>query len=706
MSMSKKPKNLKKALKYSTFEWKVLPLFGIENKKCKCGNASCASPGKHPATKNGVNDASNDPKTIREWFNASPLLNIGIATGEGSNLLVLDIDERHGGYESLAAAMKELGQLPPTLTVQTGGGEHRYFFRPEGSFKKDNSGKLIGAGVDVLVDRCYVVAPGSRHVNGKKYKWKHGEPSESRMPASLPDKWVRRLQGTSVATASSSSVSIFGEGERNANLASYVGKLVRVELEASEILRLARDFNEKSCSPSLDDEEVVRTVESISRYGGPSGDPGEQLLNATFHRHFAGGDHIVLGSDSQVYSYDGKKWNKCNIEEVKGKVLETIETVPGPKNRPKSAAMRQAIDLLRPTLTRRQTLDLEQPAPPVINCLNGELWIDENGDVQLRAHSPRSFLRHCLDVKYDPTATCPEFDKAILEIFSKAKNPEEMVRHWHEISGYLIQATRKIPLVLILYGGGGNGKTELVNVVAELMGKDLVLWDRISSADNNRFFFGSLAGKLLLVDDDVTIGTRLPDGELKKISEAKRLSGELKFSPSFNFTCLAVPVLLCNSPMSLSDVGNGMRRRLMVIPFERQFEEREIDRTLFQRIKAAEMSGILNRAIEGYQRVVKRRFTFEKPKAVRAAGKRWFDEANPIATFVSERCELGANHRVQLSELYNAYTAWCETAGVKQTQHKTNFSRNVQNIVGGGSKKANKGTAIIGIRLNNDLASL
>jgi len=43
-----------------------------------------------------------------------------------------------------------------------------------------------------------------------------------------------------------------------------------------------------------------------------------------------------------------------------------------------------------------------------------------------------------------------------------------------------------------------------------------------------------------------------------------------------------------------------MRRRLMVIPFDRTFSEADKDPDLFDRILATELPGVLNRALEGY----------------------------------------------------------------------------------------------------------
>ena len=48
--------------------------------------------------------------------------------------------------------------------------------------------------------------------------------------------------------------------------------------------------------------------------------------------------------------------------------------------------------------------------------MNGELWLADDGTVELRSHRPESYLRDCLDVAYDPKAESPEYDKAVGEI--------------------------------------------------------------------------------------------------------------------------------------------------------------------------------------------------------------------------------------------------------------------------------------------------
>jgi hypothetical protein len=50
---------------------------------------------------------------------------------------------------------------------------------------------------------------------------------------------------------------------------------------------------------------------------------------------------------------------------------------------------------------------------------------------------------------------CPEYDRAVLEIFGKADSPKAMVRHWNELIGYLVQPRRKIK--------GGEGTTAKIS---------------------------------------------------------------------------------------------------------------------------------------------------------------------------------------------------------------------------------------------------
>src|ERR1700733_15394213 len=127
--------NLPIALEYIK-RWKIFPVFYVlKDGSCSCRKAKCKRVGKHPTTKNGVQDATNDEAQIRAWWTENPYANIGLATGHGG-LIVLDedcgVDEKTGqpkvGPASLRALIEANAPLPDTLVANTGsGGRHFYF---------------------------------------------------------------------------------------------------------------------------------------------------------------------------------------------------------------------------------------------------------------------------------------------------------------------------------------------------------------------------------------------------------------------------------------------------------------------------------------------------------------------------------------------------------------------------------------------------
>lgn len=164
---------LSAALEYVRhWPWLVLPLAWItEAGVCGCNQgAGCKRPGKHPLIKGGSHNASRDKAIIRSWWKNWPLANIGILTGWLSGPFVLDVDPRNGGSESLAKLIAQYGELPETLSCQTGGGGWHFYFRYT-SPARFRGKREDYPGLDVKWDGGYVVAPPSLHYSGGVYSF-------------------------------------------------------------------------------------------------------------------------------------------------------------------------------------------------------------------------------------------------------------------------------------------------------------------------------------------------------------------------------------------------------------------------------------------------------------------------------------------------------------------------------------------------------
>ena len=710
--------HLDKATSYAKRGWPVLPMYWVQDGLCNCAKGhGCSSPGKHPLTSHGVNDASSDPKKLFEWWIQNPTANIGIATGKKSGLLILDIDPRNDGDITLTRLEAQLGDLPETAEVATGGGgRHLYFKYPPFKVKKDSAGKVFGPGVDVLSDGCIAVAPPSIHKSGKTYRWPKGHGIFSREIQPLPDAWLKHFRTymsghledkiapkSSTPKSDADSYSLIPEGNRNTALTSLAGKIRQTGLDREGAMAALHRTNTTRCKPPLPKEDIDKIVNSVWHYElrpHQAGDLAEEISELVLKQHFGGGCHLIFAGDGQFWEFNRTHWHTCSSHSLQRRILATVKSIGPRKGQTTAIVVGQVSNILKAqqSVDDARLLTVSDP-PAIFNCANGEVQVSKDGEVELFPHRPESYLTSCSSIVYDATATCPLFDAALDSTFQESAKPLSMRRHWYEFMGYTIFPMRNIAVIVILFGSGENGKTTLMQTLIRLIGQDRVAASRVEELESNRFMMGSLLGKLLFFDDDVRAGARLPDGSLKKISEVKVITGEHKFGKPFQFTCRTVPVLACNNTLSLADVSNGMRRRLMVVPFDHRFTEADLDKSLFVKIWASEMPGILNKAIKGLKRIITRREQFSFPQAVKDATTNWVNQSNPLPAFVEECCQVDASHGSYVADLYASYVDWAKANGYTMQQQSPAFVRNLNHIGFPKASRGSRGARVSGLRL-------
>ena len=178
---------LESALAYGRMRWRIFPCHSIVDGACSCGKAACGSSGKHPRTKAGFKEATDDEAQIRRWWTRWPDANIALATGSG--IAVFDIDGEEG-FREFQAFVQEHGRVPETLTSQTGRGAHLIFATQAGapSVRSAARGK-----VHVRGEGGYIILPPSNHISGRNYQWIKKVPI-----ATLPDTLRQWSQGYEV----------------------------------------------------------------------------------------------------------------------------------------------------------------------------------------------------------------------------------------------------------------------------------------------------------------------------------------------------------------------------------------------------------------------------------------------------------------------------------------------------------------------------
>lgn len=188
------------AVRYASRGWAVLPLQG-----------------KIPWTRHGLRDASTDPETIDRWWWQWPTANVGVAVPD--RFIVLDVDPRHSGDDTLDALTRRHAPLPDTLVCVTGrgdGGCHFWFLHPGGPL----SDRRLGDGLDLRTGgRHYVVAPPSIHPeSGRPYAWGNRE------HIAPPPAWLVSLIRPQVAARTAARPQV-ATGDRAAALVRHVAAL-------------------------------------------------------------------------------------------------------------------------------------------------------------------------------------------------------------------------------------------------------------------------------------------------------------------------------------------------------------------------------------------------------------------------------------------------------------------------------------------------
>jgi hypothetical protein len=206
---------------------------------------------------------------VSKWWERWPNANLAVVTGAISGIVVVDIDPKNGGTDSLKVMEKRHGSLPETVeSITGGGGRHLYFVHP-GHEVRNRAG--LAPGIDLRGDGGCIIVPPSVHPSGKRYRWKPGHAPGQVEIAALPV-WLEQPrfggdnpQGHPVAYWRALAQEGVKEGRRNATLASFAGHLLWHGVDPDVAMELLLAWNRVRCKPPLDDQEVIMTVQSIER---------------------------------------------------------------------------------------------------------------------------------------------------------------------------------------------------------------------------------------------------------------------------------------------------------------------------------------------------------------------------------------------------------------------------------------------------------
>lgn len=269
-----------------------------------------------------------------------------------------------------------------------------------------------------------------------------------------------------------------------------------------------------------------------------------------------------------------------------------------------------------------------------------------------------------INVAYDPTATCPTFDRLIRDAFPSAdsrKLAQQVVGA--SILGYRPDGLRGM-LFVIGSPYGRDGKTSLFEkTVRRLLGADsfhsVRSLEEVTGREEGRFH---LVGKQYLLLDDCDRTRPIKANDLKAIAEARHVSTRELFRGGLARRISVMAVSLSNGWPVVEAFDPATMSRVLILKMDKSHrrEEEAGEPNPWEEVWGNEMSGVLNWGLEGLRTLIEdRRFHTENPEHQQLKREFMMRCSYPYR-FLARRYEVDSASTVEWTALVSGYRAWME----------------------------------------------
>lgn len=266
-------------------------------------------------------------------------------------------------------------------------------------------------------------------------------------------------------------------------------------------------------------------------------------------------------------------------------------------------------------------------------ALNNGLLDLETRD--LRDLEPEDYALAQVPVDYNPTADCPHWREFITESVEPTR-----LNAIQEYVGYTL-LTGELPFarVLLLVGGGSNGKTTFLNVITELLGPENTTGFSLGDLVHSEYYVAEMHGAIANIDADVTGGIGY-GGMFKKLTGSDRkVSARRPYGEPFDYHPTTKQLYAANEVPDTKVNDDAFFRRWLIIEFPTTFTAPEIPcpdkNPALEDDLLDELPGILNWALNGLGRLLQQgHFTNEGTTDDKR--ERWRTWGDSVERFIEE----------------------------------------------------------------------
>lgn len=276
----------------------------------------------------------------------------------------------------------------------------------------------------------------------------------------------------------------------------------------------------------------------------------------------------------------------------------------------------------------------------MINLRNGIFNLKTR---KLEKHNKRYKLSNLIDCDYIEGGETPVWD-TLLEVITLGR--PHMQKVIEEFIGYCISGCeyKKFNHMLILDGSGSNGKSTLIRIIQELIGEENTSSIGLESINKDRFSSFNLVNKLINFCSEEPKEAFSMTGPIKKITGGDSIMVEEKHKGAFQYHNIAKLIISYNKMPFFPDDSIGMKRRIILIPCEQNFEKRPELKiaNVESRIFKEERSALLKKCLDAYLDAVDRE-AFTMIEEGNSRIEEMITESNSVLGFIDEYVEITGN---------------------------------------------------------------
>jgi len=309
----------------------------------------------------------------------------------------------------------------------------------------------------------------------------------------------------------------------------------------------------------------------------------------------------------------------------------------------------------------------------ILNLKNGLYNIENH---LFMPHSKDIFSTVQLSAVYDVSKDCPKIKQFLSEVLI-----EDDIKVIQELFGYCLWKAYPIHKAFMFIGDGANGKSTLINLLKTFLGNENISSVALQEFESNRFATAELFGRLANLYADLPDKAMFNTGRFKMLTGEDVVGGEKKFKGKFNFTNYAKLVFSCNKVPEAQDDTGAFFRRWIFINFPNKFEGENCKPNLLKELTTEEeLSGLLNWALEGLERLLKQGH-FSTSKTTNDMRVEYERRSSSVKAFGMDCLEEDSQGQIEKDAMYGSYIAYCKKFNVP-TLAKNTFGMKIKEYFG------------------------